>query len=308
MKLGFLTACFQATALEEIVRWAGANGFRTLELSSSPMAPGGRRGNQFDVVHLDSGRAAAFKSLCTEAGIEVSCLTYCDNPLAASAERRQAVHKHLRKVIDAAALIGTRNVSTFVGRNEEKSVRDSAIEGIDVFRELLAYAADKGVRIAIENWPGVGVAGEGLIGNIFASPMIWEQMFEALPVDNFGLNFDPSHLYWQGIDYLQAARTFAERIFHVHVKDTEVFSNRVSSYGTIQPGNRWYRYRIPGFGAIDWAQFVSVLAEGGYDGPLSTEHEDPVWSGTDDKVKAGLILGRKYLSTFVADVAGHLPA
>jgi sugar phosphate isomerase/epimerase len=299
MKLGFLTACFRSTPLDEIAKWAGANGFQTLELSSSPMAPGNRSDNQFDVANMNAERIAAFKGLCAKAGIEISCLTYCDNVLAADDARRQAVHAHLRKVIDAAAMLGTRNVSTFVGRNERKTVRESTDEAIPVFRELLAYAAGKGVRIAIENWPGVGVAGEGLIGNIFASPQVWETMFEALPVDNFGLNFDPSHLYWQGIDYLRAARDFSERIFHVHVKDTEVFAERVARAGTILPANRWYRYRIPGFGAVDWPKFISVLAEAGYDYALSTEHEDPVWSGSEDKVKAGLLLGKQYLSQFV---------
>jgi sugar phosphate isomerase/epimerase len=295
MKLGFLTACFQSTTLEDVVRWAGANGFQAIELSSAPMVPGGRS-NQFDVVNLNAERAAAFKELCASCGIEISCLTYCDNPLDTDGAKAQAVISHLHKVIDAAAMLGTRNVSTFVGRNQAKTVMESLDQAVPIFRDLLAYAADRNVRIAIENWPGVGWPVEGQIGNIFASPMVWEAMFNALPVDNFGLNFDPSHLYWQGIDYMQAVRDFGERIFHVHTKDTEVFDQAVARAGRIQPGNHWYRYRIPGFGAIQWPQLISCLYEQGYDYVLSQEHEDPIYSGSDDKVRAGLTLGRKYLS------------
>jgi sugar phosphate isomerase/epimerase len=297
MKLGFLTACFQTTPIEDIVRWAGANGFQALELSSAPMAPGGRS-NQFDVANLNAERAAAFKELCDKSGIEISCLTYCDNPLNADGAKAQAMIGHLRRVIDAASMLGTRNVSTFVGRNQTKTVRESTDQAVTVFRDILSYAADRNVRIAIENWPAVGWLSEGQIGNIFASPAVWEEMFDALPVDNFGLNFDPSHLYWQGIDYMQAVSKFGERIFHVHTKDTEVFDEAVARAGRIQPGNHWYRYRIPGYGGVQWPQLIASLYEQGYDYVLSQEHEDPIYSGSEDKVKAGLILGRKYLSVF----------
>ncbi|MHB0878650.1 MAG: sugar phosphate isomerase/epimerase family protein [Anaerolineae bacterium] len=300
MKLGFLTACFRTTPLDDIVRWAGSAGFATVELAAWPMGPGGRATNHLDVAGMNVDKAAALKALCASAGVEISCLTYCGNPLTANAEQREAVHTHLRRVIDAANLLGVGVVSTFVGRNESKTVAGSITEGVEVFRGLLGYAADKGVKIAIENWPGVGTAGEGLIGNLFASPDTWARMFEALPLDNFGLNFDPSHLYWQGIDYLQAVRDFSERIFHVHAKDTEVFADRVAKAGTILPGNHWYRYRVPGFGKIEWPQFISVLVESGYDYTLSFEHEDPVWSGTEEKVTEGLIIGKHYLSSFIA--------
>jgi sugar phosphate isomerase/epimerase len=300
MKLGFLTACFRTTPLEDIIRWAGLAGFSTLELASWPIAAGDRGSNHLDVAGMTADKAAALNALCAEAGVEISCLTYCANPCAADPAQRQAVHAHVKHVIDAANLLGVGVISTFVGRNEKKVYADAVTEAIDVFRPLLAYAADKGVKVAIENYPGVGMAGEALIGNLFASPATWEQMFDALPVDNFGLNYDPSHLYWQGVDYLKAAKDFSERIFHVHAKDTEVFADRLAKGGSIVPGNRWWRYRIPGFGKIEWPQLISILIEGGYDYTMSFEHEDSVWSGTDERVTEGLVIGKQYLSTFMA--------
>lgn len=300
MKLGFLTACFRNTPLEDIIRWAGKAGFGTLELASWPMGPQGRATNHLDVAGMNADKAAALKALCAQSGVEISCLTYCDNTMAADPARRQAVLAHTRKTIDAASLLGVGVVSIFVGRNETKSYADAVTEAVDVFRGVLGYAADKGVKIAIENYPGIGMAGEGIIGNLFASPATWEQMFEALPLDNFGLNYDPSHLYWQGVDYLKAARDFSELIFHVHAKDTEIFADRVAKAGTIVPGNRWFRYRIPGFGKIEWPQLISTLVEGGYDYTMSFEHEDSVWSGTEEKVMEGLVIGKQYLGTFIA--------
>ena len=298
MKLGFLTACLRDMPLEDIVRWAGANGFGALELSASPVSPDRPAPNQLDVASLTEEKAAALLELCRSSGIEITCLTHCDNNLAADPARREQVHSHLKRMIDAAQLLGVPNVSTFVGRNEHKTVSENIEEGITVFRELVAYAEHLGVRIAIENWPGMGVQFEGLIGNIFMSPAVWEPMFEALPARSFGLNFDPSHLYWMGIDYIQAVRDFRERIFHVHAKDTEILEDRVARAGTHLPFSRWWRYRLPGLGAIDWPRFISTLYENGYDRVLSTEHEDPVWSGDQEKVKKGLLLSKTFLSIY----------
>jgi sugar phosphate isomerase/epimerase len=299
MKIGFLTACLRQTPLQEIIRWAGKAGFRALELSANPPRGGQARPNELDVLALGPKEAAALREACEAQGIEISCLTYCDNNLAADEARRREVHAHLRRVIDAAALLGVRVVSTFVGRDEHLPLAENVQLAATVLPPLLDYAGERGVRLAIENWPGVGLQCEGLIGNIFMSPVVWEELFSLLPHENFGLNFDPSHLYWQGIDYLQAARTFAKRIFHVHIKDTEILTGELQRGGSLLP-RRWYRYRLPGYGAIQWPQFISTLREGGYDGALSIEHEDPVWSGEEERVREGLVLGLKYLSTYVA--------
>jgi len=300
MKIGFLTACLRGVPLEDIVRWSGANGFQTLELTSTTISPGRPAENVLDVENLTQAQADALLSLCADNGIEISCLTCCENNLAADPAQRERIQAHLRQVIDAAHRLGVREVSAFVGRNHLTSLQENIEEAVPVFRNILSYAADRDVRIGIENWPGFGAQVEGLIGNIFMSPVVWEQMFDALPVDNFGLNFDPSHLYMMGIDYIQAVKDFSERIFHVHTKDTEILDDVVARAGMFMPRQRFFRYRIPGMGEVDWPRFISTLSEHGYDGPLSTEHEDPVWSGTEEKVKQGLILAKKYLSTYVA--------
>jgi sugar phosphate isomerase/epimerase len=213
---------------------------------------------------------------------------------------------HLKKVIDTAALLNVKLVGTFVGGRPDKSPAENMKEIGGVFRDLCKYAYDKDVKIMIENCPMENWVKFGLPGNYAYSPELWEVLFNEVPADNFGLNFDPSHLYWLGIDYIEAAKEFATKIFHAHAKDTEMLEQGMYRYGIfgkqIDPTlwkSGWWRYRIPGFGEIDWMRFITTLQEHGYDDVLSIEHEDPVWEESEEKVKAGLILGYKHLSQFV---------
>src|SRR5690606_25076255 len=119
--------------------------------------------------------------------------------------------------------------------------------------------------------------------NIAYSPEIWDEIFTMFPSNNLGLQLDPSHLVYQGIDYLQATRDYGSRIFHVHAKDVDINDNarqRFGVFGTIRKvdgfGNGWWRFRTPGWGVIDWAALISILIEVGYEGNLDIEHEDEV--------------------------------
>ena len=109
---------------------------------------------------------------------------------------------------------------------------------------------------------------------------------------NLGLNFDPSHLYWLGIDYLAAVHEFASRIFHTHAKDTIIYREVLRNVGV--QGRGWWRYVIPGLGNIDWGEYIGTLRKVGYDGVLSIEHED----GSVGR-EEGFRLGVQHLSQFV---------
>jgi sugar phosphate isomerase/epimerase len=169
----------------------------------------------------------------------------------------------------------------------------------------LKYAEDKGVRVMIENCPMDGWQRFTLPGNFAYSPELWEALFNEVPSKNFGLNFDPSHLFWLGIDYIRAAKEFAPKIFHAHAKDCEVLPEGQYRYGIfgkqINPTpwkSGWWRYRMPGLGKVNWEDLIKALKSSGYDHVLSIEHEDPEWEGTEEKVKNGLQLGKNYLSQF----------
>jgi sugar phosphate isomerase/epimerase len=120
------------------------------------------------------------------------------------------------------------------------------------------------------------------------------------------LNFDPSHLPGVGIDAIAALRPYLHRVRHVQAKDVEVFPDRRNWGGYPGPVHRadpadaqWWRYRAVGLGEIDWRRLVDVLYEGGYDGVISVEHEDPVWSGSPEQVQAGLEIAYRTLRSLI---------
>ncbi|MCD5391031.1 sugar phosphate isomerase/epimerase [candidate division NPL-UPA2 bacterium] len=293
MKIGFLTACLRGLSLEELVKWARERGFQALEVACWPKISG----RDYFASHIDVDKLEAeeIKDLFKSNNLEISSLAYYDNNLDPDLSEREAKHSHLKKVVDAAQKLGVNLVGTFIGRDPGKTIEENFKEVAKVFPDLVIYAREKNVRLMIENCPMQGWQFEGLIGNIAYNPQTWDRLFEILP--EVGLNFDPSHLYWQGVDYLDCIGRFKEHIFHTHAKDAEVIDKEYSKNGIF--GSNWWRHRIPGLGGINWAEFVSALQENGYDQVLSIEHEDPVWEGSEEKVKKGLILGQRHLSQFI---------
>ena len=307
MKLGFLTACLPDASLEDLVKFASGQGFNTLELAAWPVdSSRDYQARQIDAAKFNKSEASRVKDLFAENNIQISAMAYYDNNLHPDLEQRKKYIKHLKKVIDTAQLLGVELVGTFVGSRPDKTPNENIKEIGKVFRDILKYAGDRGVKIMIENCPMENWVKFGLPGNYAYSPELWDALFNELPDKNFGLNYDPSHLYWLGIDYLQAAEDYAEKIFHAHAKDTEILAEGEYKYGLfgrqIDPipwKSGWWRYRMPGLGEINWQKFISVLQENGYDYVLSIEHEDPIWEGSEEKIKTGLKLGYKYLSQFV---------
>ncbi len=307
MKLGFLTACLPDLSLEDLVKFAAGEGFKTLELAAWPVdSSRDYQARQIDAAKFNKSEASRVKDLFAGNNLQISAMAYYDNNLHPDLEQRKKYIKHLKKVIDTAQLLEVELVGTFVGSRPDKTPNQNIKEIGKVFPDILKYAGDRGVKIMIENCPMENWVKFGLPGNYAYSPELWDALFNELPEDNFGLNFDPSHLYWLGIDYLQAAEDYADKIFHAHAKDTEILIEGEYRYGLfgrqIDPvpwKSGWWRYRMPGLGDIDWHKFISVLQEHGYDHVLSIEHEDPIWEGSEEKIKTGLKLGYKYLSQFV---------
>jgi sugar phosphate isomerase/epimerase len=298
MKLGMLTACLPKTSLAEIAAWAAAHGFEALEVAAWPAL--GER--PFTATHLKAesfgaGDAEAVRELLERHHLEVSSLAFYDNNLHPDPAERAAVNAHVLACVDAAALLGCPTVGTFVGRDPAKTVTENLREAEKIFPPLVEHAGEKGVRIVIENCVMEGWHPDGYPGNLAYSPELWEWMFSL----GLYLNYDPSHLVWMGIDPVEALRPYVGKVAHAQAKDIEVFSGARNRYG--YPGRAvtrpdpwdtgWWRYRVPGLGQVDWTRVVDTLYEGGFDGVLSVEHEDPVWGGTQDRIEAGLeIAGR----------------
>jgi sugar phosphate isomerase/epimerase len=307
MKIGFLTACLPKMKLEELVKWSSKQGFQTLELAAWPAkSTRDYKAKQINAANFSDDDAKRVKDIFSKYNMQISAMAYYDNNLHPDMKKRNSYLKHLKKVIDTAGKLNVKLVGTFVGSRPDKTPTQNMKEIGKVFRDIVKYAEDRNVKIMIENCPMENWVKFGLPGNYAYSPELWEAMFNEVPSKNFGLNLDPSHLYWLGIDYIQAIKDFAPKIFHAHAKDTEILTQGEYEYGLfgrqIDPipwKSGWWRYRMPGAGEINWMKFISTLQEYKYDYVLSIEHEDPVFEGTEDKVKRGLILGYKHLSQFV---------
>jgi sugar phosphate isomerase/epimerase len=295
MHLGFLTNCLYHSTLPEIINWAGAHRFRALELAC--WLPGGNAADvTLDVTNFDQAQADALNALARQHHIVFSCLTYCPNTLSRDLVEREAIIAHLYRILDAAHLLGVNTISTFIGRDETKTQAQNFDDMTRAFAPLLDYAGERGIRIAIENCPMPGWQFEGLPGNLAYAPAIWDEMFARLPHPNFGLNLDPSHLVWLDVNYYEVVPRYASRIFHAHAKDTEIYPDKRAYQSIINHSHRsWWEYRLPGRGEVDWKRWVDVLRANGYEGPLSIEHEDSAYAGSEDRIKEGLLLARRTL-------------
>jgi sugar phosphate isomerase/epimerase len=191
-------------------------------------------------------------------------------------------------------------VATFVGRDQRRSVAENLEDFKQVWPPLVRFAREGGVKIAIENCPMIFSADEWPGGrNLAYSPAMWRQMFKIISDDNFGLNFDPSHLVWQFIDIERAIREFAPRIFHVHAKDLEVDRNGLYEQGVMSLGVGWQVPRLPGLGEVRWDRFMGALYAVGYDWVVSVEHEDHTFEGELDLVQRGFLLARNTLRPLI---------
>jgi sugar phosphate isomerase/epimerase len=307
VRLGFLTACLPGEPLDEIAGWAAASGYTDLEVAAWPDVPGRDwEASHLDLTAFDADAAASVRAVLDEKQVGISALAYYENNLDTDSGRRADVHDHLRRVIDTAELLGVGLVGTFVGRDVTLTVEANLRLGQDVFPPLVNYAADHGVRLVVENCPMEGWHPDGYPANLAYSPQLWDWMAEL----GLFVNFDPSHLTWLGIDPVAVIAPYADRILHVQAKDVEIDRrrrDRLSVFGNAidraaDPWvSGWWRYRIPGLGEVDWPALVSALSTAGYDGVVSVEHEDPVWSGSVDQVQRGLVLAHQTLGDLVRD-------
>jgi sugar phosphate isomerase/epimerase len=302
MKLGLMTAALPSLALPELAEWAAGSGFGMLEIACWPVGKKDRRYggvSHIDVATLDAAGAKQIRGMLTGFGLDISSLGYYPNPLHPDQAHRDEVIGHLKRVIDAAALLEVGIVGTFVGADQHKGADANLEEFARVWPPIVRYAGERGVKIAIENcpmlWPDTWPGGS----NVAYSPAIWRRMFEIIPDDNFGLNYDPSHLIWQFIDEVRPIAEFRERIFHVHAKDLEIDRELLYQDGVLGCGFRWEIPRLPGLGEVRWGRFMAALYAAGYDYVVSIEHEDRAFEGTEELVKRGFYLARDTLAPYI---------
>jgi sugar phosphate isomerase/epimerase len=303
MKLGFVSAILPELSLPDLIEFASACGYECVEVMCWPAGKADRRYagvSHLDVTQISSTAAAEIQALCAEKRVAISALGYYPNVLAPDVNERERTLRHLEMVIRAAPLLGIHHVNTFIGRDWRLSVDANWPRFLDVWVPLVRLAEECKVRIGIENCPMLFSDDEWPGGkNLATSPAIWRRMFDAIPSAAFGLNFDPSHLVWQQMDYLLPLREFSTRLFHVHAKDARVDRQRLNDVGILANPSAYHHPKLPGLGDVHWGAFFSVLGEIGYRGAVCVEVEDRSYEHSLSARQAALRQSLYFLRNFV---------
>jgi sugar phosphate isomerase/epimerase len=303
MKLGFVSAILPDLSLREILEFAASEGYSCVEVMCWPPSKAERRYagiTHIDVVNFGPDDARRIQELVARTGVALSGLGYYPNPLAPDPEEARVHVEHIKKVILASEMLGIGQVNTFVGRDWTRSVDDNWPRFLATWKPLVDFAGDHGVRIGIENCPMLFSFDEWPGGkNLATSPAIWRRMFADIPRENFGLNYDPSHMVWQHMDYLAPLREFKDRIFHVHAKDVRIDTDRLNDVGILALPTQYHVPKLPGMGEVNWGKFCSVLSDTGYRGPVCVEVEDRAYEESPERRKASLTQSRVYLRNFI---------
>lgn len=305
MKLGLVTAILEQYDYEKMIDIVSAMGFECVEVACWPAGKAERR--YAGVSHIDVARVCTDEDYArhvlgyaAQRGVEISALAFYPNTMDGDLEKRAANIAHLETVIRASAKLGVNLVTTFIGRDQTKSVEDNLSLVAQVWPPIIALAEELGVRIAIENcpmlfgrdqWPG----GQ----NLMTTPVIWHKVFDILSSPNLGINYDPSHFVWQMIDYIKPIYEFKDKIFHVHYKDIKLFRDKLERVGIMAYPLDFMSPKLPGLGDVDWGRFVSALTDIRYDGFTCIEVEDKAFEGSEAAVLDSLRLSKRYLEQFV---------
>jgi sugar phosphate isomerase/epimerase len=306
MKLGFYTNYDEKT-----VEFAHKVGFRSMELSAWP-------DSSLNADKVTDRRIKEVKKDLKDHDIEISALGYYPNYLDPNKANAREATRYFYKVMELASRMDVDVVCTFAGRDGLKSIKENIPLFAEAFKPFCAEAEKRGIKIAIENCPMMDrfyLRGE----NIAISPEVWDEMYKVVKSKYLGIELDPSHMIWQGIDYVQAVYDYGDRIFHIHAKDMEINQKVLKRVGiigqafgeTVGLGHGWWRARLPGWGFMDWPKFLTALIEVGYKNNIDIEHEDDVFAAAYAKEhidtesgivemygreEKGLILGYNYLS------------
>lgn len=305
MKFGLLTAILDGWSFEEAVDTAAEMGFKCLEVACWPAGKAERR--YAGVSHIDAERVCAddeyakyVKDYVESKGMSISSLAFYPNTMDPDLEKRAAAIAHLKALIKASQKLGVGMVSTFIGRDQHKNLEENIELFKEIWPDIIALAEDCGVKVAIENCPMLFGADQWPGGqNLMCTPVIYRKLFEIIPSPNFGLNFDPSHYVWQGLDYIKTVYEFKDRIFHIHFKDIKLYPDRLAECGVLAYPLDYMSPKIPGLGDVDWGAFISALNDIRFEGCAVIEVEDKAFESCREDILNSIRLSKRYLDNFI---------
>jgi sugar phosphate isomerase/epimerase len=304
MKLGVFTPLLSQLPFD-----AALGKLKELQIDTVELATGNYPGNAHcKLTMLENATALKeFKTKLSDNGFTISALSCHGNPLHPDPAKARDAQEVNRQTILLAEKLGVSVVVDFSGCPGDSLGAKAPNwvtcpwppEYLDVLAwqwdevvapywiERAKFAAEHGVKIAIEMHPGF----------VVYSPETLLRL-RALAGPSIGCNYDPSHMFWQGIDPIAAVRVLGDAIFHVHAKDTQLYPVNLVRTGVLDTKpytderNRGWIFRTCGYGhgAEWWKEFVSTLRTYGYNGVLSIEHEDSLMSPEEGLRKAAQFL------------------
>ena len=287
-KLGLLGNYSEAN-----INFAKEEGFTSIGLWARP-------GTSLDPTQIGDPFIETVRESVRKSGLYLSVVGNTMNHIAADSEIRKKNNDYFVKVIELAGKLGAPYVGSGSGGMQGKTLDQQVSEIVRVYTEQYFPMCQKyNVRILWEPYPGSP--------NVATGPVGYDALFKAFGNSPYvGLQYDPSHLVWQMMDPIQTARDYVDKIYDVHLKDTEIRYDVLKRVG-IHPLNdaKWWRYRLPGLGLIDWPTFFTVLMNAGYSGAMNIEHEDATYGDPNhgnefaEDYRRGFRMAHRYLRQYV---------
>ncbi|WP_026994774.1 sugar phosphate isomerase/epimerase family protein [Flectobacillus major] len=305
LELGLVSAILAEHTFEQAVDFVADNGFKCIEIMCWPSGNADARRyagvTHIDVENLTTEKVAYIQNYVQQKGIYISALGYYPNPLDPNTQQAQFYVEHIKKIIRAAAQLEIPVVNTFIGRDPSKNIAYNLDKYQETWPEIVLLAESLGVKIGIENCPMFFTDDEWPGGkNLATTPVIWDKMFNIIPSATLGLNYDPSHLLWQQMDYTRPIYDYKERLHHIHLKDAKVYQEKLNRVGIMANPLEYHSPKLPGLGDINWGKFFSALNDVRYRGPVVIEVEDKAYEGSTADVEKAILTARNYLKQFLA--------
>jgi len=294
MKLGLFTPVLGKLPFEQML--SKVKSFQ--KVKAIELGTGGWPGSDhldLDALLEDAQRARDYRKRIQDAGLTISALSCHGNPIHPDSAVARGYDETFRKTVRLAEKLEVPMVVTFSGCPGDKDEATCPnwivspwppefLETLDwqwekkvipYWSEAGQFAADHGVKVALEAHPGF------VVYNVETALRLREAAGKAI-----GVNFDPSHFFWQGVDIPVAIRALGEAIFHVHAKDVALNAENVRCNGVLDAKSyremqkRAWLFRSVGWGhaELEWKRIVSALRLIGYDYVMSIEHEDALAS------------------------------
>jgi len=295
MKLGLVTPGHTFEVMSKNIAMAGGIGYECLELQD------------VDFLNIDDDGIKRILDVAEKNNVSIASLSASFSHLDPDPAKKDEANRATIRAIELAHKFGTNIVMTNAYTDLTDTIEGNIKKYKETFSEYARAAEANDVKLVIENCPHM-VREPIRFGNLAFSPEMWDVMFNEVPSDAIGLEFDPSHLVWQFIDIPRAIKMFKHKIFAFHAKDTIINYDNLGLVGVMGKstkskfGGKWWKQCLPGLGDIKWHEVFRALYDIRYDGPVFLEQEDNAFDYGTDRFWEGCEFAYNFLKPYILDM------